>query len=50
MTVVSETAYWSHGLVVAELPISAEVAGLAEPAAEEVVDHYSESTWDFSVY
>jgi len=48
VTVVPETAYWSHGLV-AELPISAEVAGLAVPAAEVVVDHYSEPTRDFSV-
>ena len=47
VTVVPETAYWSHALVVAELPISAEVAGLA---AEVVVDHYGEPTTDFSVY
>ena len=53
MTVVApETAYWSHGLVVvvAELPISAEVAGLAVPAAEVVVDHYSVPARDFSVH
>ena len=46
--VVPEIAYWLHGLV-AELPISAEVAGLAVSAAE-VVGHYREPTRDFSVY
>lgn len=53
VAVAPVTAYWSHGLVVAELPIFAEVAGLAVPAvpaAEVVVDHYSEPTRDFSVY
>ena len=49
LQVVPETAYWSHGLVVAELLISAEVAGLGL-AAGMVVDHYSEPTRDFSVY
>ena len=53
MVVVPGAAYWSHALVVAELPISAEVAGPAGPAvsaAEMVADHYSEPTRDFSVY